>query len=83
MQVLGSLDSGNSRFNDYQTDKHYDNVRRSLMTSTWPADHGDVARSKFTSNAGFARDFYESSLTHQLQDKIPFTQWLYTGNEEW
>jgi hypothetical protein len=73
--------SKSSRFNDLPTDTHYDNVRRSLMSSTWPADHGDVARSKFTSRAGFSHDVKEDSLKHSLQTKIPFTQWIYTGGK--
>lgn len=64
---------------------HLDSVKQSLMNSSWPADHGDVARSKFTLGAGLPKHFDPSKLRVNTQTDLPHAQWLYTygNNSEW
>ncbi len=64
---------------------HLDLVKQSLMNSSWPADHGDVARSKFTLGAGLPKHFDPSKLRVHTQTDLPHAQWLYTygNNSEW
>jgi hypothetical protein len=52
----------------------------SLLNSTWPSDHGDTSRSKFTLNAGLPKQFDPDKLKRIDQTtNISFAQWIYTG----
>lgn len=61
--------------------QHRKHVRLSLYNSTWPSDHGDIARSKYTIDAGLPSDFEVSKLKIITQEEAPQAQWLYTYGE--
>lgn len=51
----------------------------SLSSSTWPSDHGDSSRSKFTVGAGFPKGNLDAdSLKVIEQNSLPGAQWIYT-----
>lgn len=51
----------------------------SLSSSTWPSDHGDSSRSKFTVGAGLPRGLLDAdSLKVIEQNNLPGAQWIYT-----
>lgn len=52
---------------------HLDLAQKSLYKSSWPADHGDVARSKYTVEAGFPSEF--TKLTNVVQKNAPQAIW--------
>jgi len=54
---------------------------QSLMSSTWPSDHGDSSRTKYTYHAGLPADFDASRVSIVKQEKITAAQWLYTAGE--
>ena len=54
---------------------HRKAVRTSLFESTWPSDHGDISRSKYTLNAGLPADFKADELKTILQRSTPQAQW--------
>ena len=61
--------------------RHLERAGISLLDSTWPADHGDISRSKYTLNAGLPADFNPEDIELIIQDKSEQAQWLYTyGN---
>lgn len=55
----------------------------SLAGSTWPSDHGDSSRTKFTVNAGLPRGKLDADeLKVVEQNDLPGAQWIYTyGND--
>ena len=53
----------------------------SLASSTWPSDHGDNSRTKYTCNAGFPKEIDPAKIYMVKQDKLAGTQWIYTGGE--
>lgn len=53
----------------------------SLDSSTWPSDHGDIARSKYTMGGGLPKDFKPEDLKSVNQDALPSAQWIYTAGE--
>jgi hypothetical protein len=59
--------------------------RSSLQTSTWPVDHGDTARSKYTFDAGLPAGVKEEDVKIMSNLNLKGVQWLYTGgkNSEW
>jgi hypothetical protein len=59
--------------------------RSSLQTSTWPVDHGDTARSKYTFDAGLPAGVKEQDVKIMSNLNLKGVQWLYTGgkNSEW
>ena len=65
-----------------ETALFYKKVRTSLADSSWPSDHADTARSKFTLNAGFPRDFKSSDVKMLTQPNISEAQWLYTAGSK-
>ena len=50
----------------------------SFAKSTWPSDHGDSSRSKYTYNAGLPKGFRPEELKIASQTALPKAQWLYT-----
>lgn len=52
-----------------------------LLESTWPTDHGDVSRSKYSLGAGLPKHFNTSDLRVMSNKDLPNAQWLYTGGE--
>ena len=58
-----------------------DKSRLGLLNSTWPSDHADVSRSKFTLNAGLPRGFHPQELKLTLQKDLIQPQWIYTGGK--
>lgn len=56
----------------------YTRSRISLADTSWPSDHGDVSRSKFTIGSGLPRDFDASKLQVRVQKELPNAQWIYT-----
>jgi hypothetical protein len=56
----------------------YTRSRKSLADTSWPSDHGDVSRSKFTIGSGLPRDFDASKLQVSVQNELPNAQWIYT-----
>lgn len=53
-----------------------------LMKSTWPSDHGDSSRSKFTYGAGLPKDIQSNDLKVTEQTSVEKVQWIYTyGND--
>lgn len=69
-----------------ETDIQYDAATcrtSSLYPSTWPNDHGDSARTKFTVGAGLPAEFDASDLKVTKQpNPIPKAMWLYTYGEQ-
>jgi hypothetical protein len=56
--------------------------RTSLLSSTWPIDHGDTARSKFTMSAGLPKDVSAERIKFIENTEIGSNiQWLYTGGK--
>jgi len=53
-----------------------------LLDSTWPSDHGDVSRSKYSIGAGLPKHFNASDLKSMTTKDLPNAQWLYTGGED-
>lgn len=49
-----------------------------LFNSSWPTDHGDVSRSKYSLNAGLPSNFEESQLKLKFQPDLKSPQWIYT-----
>jgi hypothetical protein len=71
---------------DENTLFHYAAARTSLASSSWPADHADNARSKFTLFGGLPQHYHPEDIKIDRQRELDtsFT-WLYTaGNHsEW
>ena len=56
---------------------------RSLASSTWPSDHGDSSRTKFTVGAGFPKgDLNPEDLKIVEQNGLLGPQWIYTYGAE-
>mmetsp|Transcript_3156 Transcript_3156/g.4892 ORF Transcript_3156/g.4892 Transcript_3156/m.4892 type:complete len:550 (-) Transcript_3156:135-1784(-) len=51
----------------------------SLINSTWPSDHGDSSRSKYTIGGGFPSDFDVQSIKRIDNNELDPAQWIYTG----
>lgn len=58
--------------------EHRASMLSPLYESTWPTDHGDVGRTKFTLNAGLQKDYAHDDLSFIAQPSLPYSQWLYT-----
>jgi hypothetical protein len=56
-------------------------IGRHLDASSWPTDHGDSARSKFSLNAGLPKSFEASSLAVKVQEQVEGPQWFYTQGD--
>ena len=52
-----------------------------LYDSSWPADHGDSSRSKYSLNAGLPKSFKPEDLKILKQPILKGAQWLYTQGE--
>jgi hypothetical protein len=82
--ILGKVLHGVYSYTDeiwWQARQHLDLTKKSLMNSSWPADHGDVARSKYTLGSGLPKEFDPANLRIDTQEKVPKAQWMYTyGN---
>lgn len=50
-----------------------------LAKSTWPSDHGDSSRSKYTIGAGLPAAFEEKDIKFVQSTALNLTQWVYTG----
>ena len=61
---------------------NYAKSRASLAKSTWPSDHADVSRSKFTLGAGLPSGFDPADLKIATQTSLPMVQWIYTAGED-
>ena len=59
--------------------ENYHNSRLSLASSSWPSDHADSSRSKFTIGAGLPMNFNPNDLKVMKQEATPFAQWIYTA----
>eukprot|EP00602_Paraphysomonas_sp_CaronLab_P009241 CAMPEP_0185035846 /NCGR_PEP_ID=MMETSP1103-20130426/27903_1 /TAXON_ID=36769 /ORGANISM="Paraphysomonas bandaiensis, Strain Caron Lab Isolate" /LENGTH=555 /DNA_ID=CAMNT_0027573117 /DNA_START=5 /DNA_END=1672 /DNA_ORIENTATION=+ len=53
----------------------------SLANSTWPNDHGDSSRTKYTLGAGLPRHFHASDLKRIDNEEMGNAQWIYTGGK--
>lgn len=53
----------------------------SLARSTWPSDHGDSSRTKYTLGAGLPADFDPKDLKMMQNTDLKLTQWAYTAGE--
>lgn len=52
---------------------------QSLSRSTWPSDHGDSSRTKFTVGAGLPRGQLDAEQLKVVeQNDLPGAQWIYT-----
>jgi hypothetical protein len=61
-------------------------ARSSLGNSTWPLDHADTARSKFSmQHSGLPADLISSELLTKYNSNIKNVQWMYTAgpHSEW
>lgn len=52
-----------------------------LSRSSWPSDHGDSSRSKYSLGHGLPKDFDPKNLRVLYQPNITSPQWLYTYGE--
>ena len=50
----------------------------SLSQSSWPADHGDNSRSKYSLDAGLPANFNPDDIKIHTQKELESPQWLYT-----
>lgn len=53
----------------------------SLANSTWPSDHGDSSRTKYTIGAGLPANFNPADLKVLKQTDVHSGQWIYTAGE--
>ena len=84
--IVSSIDS-----NDFEKDlmyqQAYDNYLKShvqrggLQSSSWPSDHGDISRSKYSLNAGIPKDFNPDDIKLKIKEDINDAQWIYTGGK--
>jgi len=51
---------------------------KSLSGSTWPSDHGDSSRTKFTYGAGLPQELNPEEMKKIEQNGLNSPQWLYT-----
>lgn len=84
LDVVQCLDFNNSQKDAHllhAAKEHLAVAKNSLQKSTWPADHGDVSRSKYTIGAGLPQYFDPADIQIHTQPRIPSAQWFYTyGN---
>lgn len=52
-----------------------------LARSTWPSDHGDSSRAKYTIGAGLPAEFNESDVKVIQSTELALTQWAYTAGD--
>ena len=84
MAALSSSSSSSSstdveRLN--RMEQEYKRSRLSLQSSTWPLDHADVGRMKYTMHAGFPRNFKPEDVHRITQPEVQQAQWMYTGGK--
>lgn len=72
--LLWAFAKGDSSYQGYQTSTCRE---VSLGGSSWPSDHGDSSRSKFTFGAGLPRDV-EASQVKRIEQALTAPQWIYT-----
>eukprot|EP01036_Dinobryon_divergens_P028296 gene28296-37227_t len=66
-----------------EAERHWFSARLGLLKSTWPSDHGDTSRSKFTLNAGlnFSINNAESEIQIDTKEDLKLSQWIYTAGD--
>ena len=67
---------------DSLTSSEYKKFRTSLESSSWPSDHADTARGKFTLNAGLPIGVTADDLKEIKQHEAKDCQWVYTGGSK-